>query len=39
MSYDKNMRLKFYKAPIGGDDLNIDDLELLDTFEIDDIKE
>lgn len=37
MAYDKNMRIKFYKAPKGSD-LNVEELELLDTFEIDDVK-
>ena len=37
MGYDKNMRVKFYKAPVGSD-LKIEELELLDTFEINDVK-
>lgn len=38
MSYDKNMRVKFYKAPIGTE-LKTEELELLDTFEFTDLKE
>lgn len=37
MSYDKNMRLKFYKAPVGSE-LPIAELELLDTYELTDLK-
>ena len=37
MSYDKNMRLKFYKAPIGSEAAT-SELELLDTFELNDLK-
>ena len=40
MNYDKNMRIKFYKAPIGAaEDTKTEELELLDTFELDDLKE
>jgi len=38
MSYNKNMRVKFYKAPIGSDQ-KVEELELLDTFEFSDLKE
>jgi len=38
MSYDKNMRIKFYKAPAGSDQ-PVEELELLDTFELSDLKE
>jgi hypothetical protein len=38
MSYNKNMRVKFYKAPIGSDQ-KVEELELLDTFELTDLKE
>jgi len=37
MSYDKNMRLKFYKAPIGSE-APVSELELLDTYELNDLK-
>jgi len=38
MNYDKNMRIKFYKAPVGSE-TKTEELELLDTFELDDLKE
>lgn len=38
MSYDKNMRIKFYKAPIGTE-MKTEELELLNTFELTDLKE
>ena len=38
MNYDKNMRIKFYKAPVGAE-TKTEELELLDTFELDDLKE
>lgn len=37
MSYNKNMRLKFYKAPIGSE-VATSELELLDSFELNDLK-
>lgn len=37
MSYDKNMRLKFFKAPLGSE-APTSELELLDTFELTDLK-
>ena len=37
MGYDKNMRVKFYKAPVGSE-LPVAELELLDTFELNDLK-
>jgi len=37
MSYDKNMRVKFFKAPTGTEQ-KTEDLELLDTFELSDLK-
>merc|ERR1719498_820041 len=38
MSYNKNMRIKFYKVPVGSE-LPTEELELLESFELDDLKE
>ena len=38
MSYNKNMRVKFYKSPIESDEETAN-LELLDTFEFNDLKD
>lgn len=38
MSYNKNMRIKFYKGSLGSE-AAVEELELLDTFELNDLKE
>lgn len=38
MSYNRNMRVKFYKAPVGSEE-KTEDLVLLDTFELSDLKQ
>lgn len=38
MVYNKNMRVKFYRSPLGSE-VPIEEQELLDTFELDDLKE
>lgn len=38
MSYNKNMRVKFYKSPLGSDEETAN-LELLDTYEFNDLKD
>lgn len=38
MLYNKNMRVKFYKGQLGSE-APTEELELLDTFELDDLKE
>ena len=38
MVYNKNMRVKFYRAPLGSE-VPIEEQELLDTFELDDLKD
>lgn len=38
MVYNKNMRVKFYRAPLGSE-VPLEEQELLDTFELDDLKD
>lgn len=38
MNYNKNMRVKFYRAEIGSE-LKTEELELLDTYEFSDLKD